>query len=494
MSKIKRIQITNFKAIDAHEADFNGCPAIITGGTNRGKTSFLRGIPDRIRGIRPELITKQGEQEGNGMLVLTTGERFEWDFNDTGKDSLKFFTKDGYKSAVTKEIVQKFFPAVFDIDKFLLSSPKEQAKQLQKIIGIDFTEIDARYKAAYDARTEKNKESERCQSKLNTLSEVPETAPVDLTDLQTKKQAERDRLNNLYTQNKEHNEKLRKDWNKANQDITDAENERINRLYTDNKLANDRARNNWLEAKHNVDIEVKAANDESNRRAEIANACIDSLSVLCKHGYTGSEVKEFIDEISVGILTEDKIPVYPAEPKYLQEKFDPEYNLVPEPTYIQEMPDAGTLDAIDKQILEASENNAKAQAYKQYLDQVTITNAAKSAAFDADVLVKAVEDERNQLIETANFPKGIAITSDGITVDGFPMDRNQISTSKLYCTALRIASMNLGEVKTLHFDASFLDRNSLSEIEAWATENELQLLIERPDFDGGEIKYELLEN
>lgn len=84
--------------------------------------------------------------------------------------------------------------------------------------------------------------------------------------------------------------------------------------------------------------------------------------------------------------------------------------------------------------------------------------------------------------------------SEGITIDGLPLDRNQISTSKLYCAALRIASMNLGEVKTLYFDASFLDKNSLAEIEQWANENDLKLLIERPDFDGGEIKYELIEN
>lgn len=44
----------------------------------------------------------------------------------------------------------------------------------------------------------------------------------------------------------------------------------------------------------------------------------------------------------------------------------------------------------------------------------------------------------------------------------------------------------------MHFDASFLDKNSLREIEFWALNNDLQLLIERPDYDAGEIKYEIL--
>lgn len=34
------------------EADFKGCSAIVTGGNNKGKTSFLKGIVDRIRFIR----------------------------------------------------------------------------------------------------------------------------------------------------------------------------------------------------------------------------------------------------------------------------------------------------------------------------------------------------------------------------------------------------------------------------------------------------------
>jgi hypothetical protein len=28
----------------------------------------------------------------------------------------------------------------------------------------------------------------------------------------------------------------------------------------------------------------------------------------------------------------------------------------------------------------------------------------------------------------------------------------------------------------------------------WAKENDLQLLIERPDFDGGELRLEIIEN
>ena len=154
---------------------------------------------------------------------------------------------------------------------------------------------------------------------------------------------------------------------------------------------------------------------------------------------------------------------------------------------------AALIKVIDDKIFTASETNQKAIAWTNYIKQLELVEAAKKLAFDAGIKVKSIEEERKKMVETAKMPVGINITPDGITVDGYPLDRNQISTSKLYTAALRIASMNLGEVKTLYFDASFLDRNSLAEIETWANEQDLQLLIERPSWKDQDLRYELIE-
>lgn len=444
MSKISRIQIKNFKAIEALEADFKGCTAIITGGNNKGKSSFLRGLPDRIRFIRPDVIVKEGKEKGSGEMVLTTGERFVWEFDVEGKDKMTFITSDGVKQSVTKELSKRFFPAVFDIDKFLQSSPKEQSRQLQQIIGIDFTDIDQRYKIAYDDRTEKNRDAERFHAKLVEMLEVPHVDEVDISGLQSKKEAERERLNSLYLENKAHNEVLREAYNKKCREI-DAETQDFNNKQADNVLR--------------------------------YNASRDAMQILQKNGYGGNEVQAFIDGIR-----------HEIEPQKIASDYYPI-----EPTYINEMPDRSKLDELDNEILEATQTNIRAAEYKNYVEYKKSVEAAKDLAKEADDLVKSIEAERAEMIRNAKFPKGIAITSEGITVDGFPLDRNQISTSKLYTSALRIAAMNLGAVKTLYFDASFLDRDSLAEIEQWAAENDLQLLIERPDYDGGEIRYELIE-
>ncbi len=442
MSKIQSIKIQNFKSISDLEANFNGCTAIVTGGNNKGKTSFLKGIVDRIRFIRPDVMVKNGEKEGKGELVLDSGEKFVWEF-DAAKDKLTYITTDGRKS-VSKEFGAKFFPAVFDIDKFLQSTPKEQVKQLQQIVGLDFTEIDERYRKAYDNRTERNREAELYHTKLEKMLKVDRVESVDLTKLQEKKEAIKAELNKKYLANKKANEDLRKVWN------------------------DEKAKIDKLAVEHN-----KIQADLTQRFNDVN----DAHSILVLNGYKGSEVSEFAETFKA--VMKPQIIASDNYPK--------------EPTYIDEMPDRTELDKIDAEILAASETNSRADKYKEYIQHKNDTEASYDAAKEADQDVKAIESERKKMIESAKFPKGILIDPSGITVDGLPLDRNQISTSKLYCSALRIAAMNLGEVKTLYFDASFLDKNTLAEIQTWANENDLQLLIERPDFDGGEIKYTLIE-
>lgn len=442
MSKIQRISIQNFKSITDQSAEFKGCTAIVTGGNNKGKTSFLRGIPDRIRFVRPDVMVKTGEKEGRGEMTLDSGEKFVWEFDTAGRDKLTYITDQGRQS-VTKELGRQFFPPVFDIDKFLQSSPKEQSKQLQAIIGLDFTEIDERYREAYDARTERNREAELYHVKLEKMIKCPPVEFVDLTELTLKKQQQKDLLNAKYLENKKKNQATRTAWENAKEEIL---------------------------------RDCKDHNDKQEAKRRVFDACFKAVATLTSSGYIG-DASKFLEELREDIQP-DMVPteLYPKEP-----------------AYIEEMPDKTELDRIDTLILSASETNAEAQKYKEYVDHKNATAAARDVADQADILVKSIELEREEMIRSGNFPKGISLTSAGILVDGLPLDRNQISTSKLYTAALRIAAMNLGEVRTLYFDASFLDRNSLSEIQTWANENDLQLLIERPDFDGGEISYEIIE-
>ena len=124
MTKIKKITVSNLKALSSLTADFNGCTAIITGRNNSGKTSFLRALSDRLKSIKAPVL-KQGEKEGFYEMELTSGEKLVWTF-DTKKEKLTLITEKNIKTSITKEIGQTYFPKVFDVDKFLTDEPSKQ--------------------------------------------------------------------------------------------------------------------------------------------------------------------------------------------------------------------------------------------------------------------------------------------------------------------------------------------------------------------------------
>lgn len=442
MTRVKKITVSNLKAISELTVDLNGCTAIITGGNNKGKSSFLRSLPDRIRGIKPDIIVKTGESEGHAEWEMTTGEKFIWSFDTKTKagERLSFITKDNIKTSVTKEIAARYFPPIFDVDTFLASPPKKQKEILQKIVGIDFASLDARHKSAYDDRTFYNKKEADAKTSFSLINPIPEkTERVELSDLVAKKEKIKNELSQKYLANKASNDQLRKDYN----------------------ADKERAAQEFQDASRDM--------NEKNDRISEAQLYLQSLQSI---GYSGKEVGDWIATL--------------PEVKEVKKRE------VVEPEYIKELPDDAELVAVDKEINDASETNRKADQYENYLKQKEAVNKASKDAEIADAKVKSIEKERMDLIKSAKMPEGFDFTDDGISYKGLPFTREQLSSSGIYIAALKLANMTLGEVKTLHFDASFLDKNSLSDIEKWANENDLQLLIERPDFEGGEIEYTLI--
>jgi hypothetical protein len=129
---------------------------------------------------------------------------------------------------------------------------------------------------------------------------------------------------------------------------------------------------------------------------------------------------------------------------------------------------------------------------KDYNDWVEEGKKANEKATKKDEEVKAIQDEKTKMISEAKLPKEFSFSGDSILYNGLPFSNNQLSSSAKYIAALKLGVLSLGKVRSIHFDASFLDNISLNEILIWANENDLQLLIERPDLDGGDIKYEII--
>jgi hypothetical protein len=399
MSKIKKISVKSYKAIDKLEIDFKGCSAIVTGGNNQGKTSFLRGLQDRIASsIKPEFIVKKGEEKGYAGIELTTGEKFIWSFDDKGKEKFVFVTADNIKAEWSFKLVDKYFKPIFDVDKFLNSNPKDRVLALQKLFGIDFTEINKEYKEAYDARTAINSV---VKSESARVGEVDEMLPSSIIEI----------------------ESLQKD--------------------------------------------ILSAKDNNTKKDNVKHE-VNAVSV---------EIQSLENEI---YLLQEKLRIK-RESRVAFENYFNELNYID----IEEKQNQFNASLALNEKIRA---NNTAKAHREILKK------HEESAKQADELVKSIEARKKEMLANVNLPEGISLDEDKILVDGFPLDNAQISTSKKYITALKLGSKALGEVKTMPFDASPLDRKSLDKILAFAESEGLQLLIEKPDFEGGEIEFHLIND
>lgn len=407
MSKIKKITVSNLKAVASLTADFNGCTAIVTGGNNKGKTTFLKALADRIRGIKPSVILKHGEKEGFTEWELTSGEKFRWSF-DAKKEKVVFISEKNIPQSLSKELAKYYFPPIFDVDEFLNATPAKQKKTLQELTGIDFTEIDRLYKEEYEARTYANKRVAEEKIKYDAMPMVDASLP----------------------------------------DVP---------LPTD-------------------EIEKELAGIEAhNLRYDMA-----IKNIIAREDVREQNKVEIEDLMKKIMALEDKNEAINKEIKEIRVWADQKENA---PKENQEELQA-KIDEIKKQNLVILENN-------KVVEQEKVLYKAEQNAKFHDSEVKRIEAEKLDVIKNASMPEGFGFDDEGITYNGLPFNKESLSSSAIYIAALKLAALNLGEVKTLHFDASFLTRKSLEEVEAWANENDLQLLIERPDFEDGEIEYHL---
>jgi hypothetical protein len=442
--KIQRIEVKNFKAISDESIDFNGCSAIISAGNNKGKSSLLRGIIDRFHGEKPELIVKKEEKQGYYILWLTDGNRIEWKFTEN-TEMLCFITKDGIKqtSGILKSIGEKYFGLKFDIDKFLLSPPKKQTEYFQKLLGLDFTEIDLRYKVAYDERSLAKKILENLLAQKIQNPEKIEKPDIDKI--------------------KEKRNKLNLEYENKIIEIR-AGNDNIRREY---ELSNDNLRSE-------IDIFNKEQS-EIYKKQQTAILCLNQLKAI---GFESNELQIFCNSFS---------------PQNLKN-----FNKLPEPIFESENIDKSELREIENEIEIANSQNVSfsifEQKEKEYETWINSGKIARINVENAENKVRGIESEKQKMIASAKIPVDFEIKDSEMFYKGFALNNNQQSSSSKYIAALKLGSFVLGDLRTMHFDASFLDKNSLAEIQEWADVNDLQLLIERPDFDGGEIKYEIINN
>lgn len=186
--KVQRITIKNFKSIEAMDMALEGKSVLITGCNGQGKTSFIDSVFKILSGNNlPSKLTKDGAESGEVKIELDSNIIVKAKFNsEQEKLNLSVETLDGAKYSSPRSFLDEKIGVIdFDINKFLDLDPKKKTLAIQKLMGIDLTELDAEYQKVYSERTIQNRKVDELKVKATNTPFNPEfEAKIDLSALQ----------------------------------------------------------------------------------------------------------------------------------------------------------------------------------------------------------------------------------------------------------------------------------------------------------------------
>lgn len=170
---VVRLTVESFKRISALSLDpVDGEPVIISGDNGAGKSSVLDAVYFALTGKGATEPLRKGDERG--VINLTLGGR------DQSLEVRRSFTNDSKHLVVrdpeggqlprAQELLNGLIGALaFDPEEFVRMKDKERARALQVAAGLDLDDLDARRKAAYDARTVANRALKEADAALKDL-------------------------------------------------------------------------------------------------------------------------------------------------------------------------------------------------------------------------------------------------------------------------------------------------------------------------------------
>lgn len=207
---IIELQAENIKRIKAVRIVPKGNTVVVSGKNDQGKSSTLDSIDYAFRGEKAicDEPLRQGEKRGVVRLKLsqelsgicTIERRFT-----PGGTVLEVKNAEGVPQKTPQALLDSIISKVtFDPLSFIRMKAPEQLELLRKLVGLDFTQINAERKRAFDERTVRNRELESAKAKMAGYPFNPNLPqePVSVVDLAKK-------LSDLQTHNEGNVQKRR---------------------------------------------------------------------------------------------------------------------------------------------------------------------------------------------------------------------------------------------------------------------------------------------
>lgn len=432
--KIERIKVKNLKAVNDIDIHCNCRNVLIFGGNNKGKTTILRYLPEYALG---KAIATEGQCEWQ----LSDGSRLIY---DSGK--LIYYTNENKKQNVTKKLARQLFNQyLFDIDEYLNKTRKERLLMLYDVFNIRHLveQLDEQYAELDKQRLDAFQRKRAAQK----LKEENYCEPVEYSDESLS------HLHALLHAKIKEKERTQKELYEKEKQEVDEYNRQILSRYEQEKEAYER---------------YNSVLNEMKKFAQL----LDKYELFKTKDMLRNEFVE-------------KFGKPPKEPQYPQ--------LRTMGNTIFNIENDEEIKQLKEQIKELETKRAQWLLYRNYKNlenqYVEVYNEWKQL----DEECKKIDEEKRKILSSIPLPKGITIENGEIKHNGYLIDKSVLSTSQLYIAAMKLATISIGEVRCITFDASVLDKDSMKDIIEYCNANDLQLLVEKVDYEGGDIVYEFIE-
>ena len=177
---IVELHAENIKRLQAVTIRPDGALVIVGGKNGAGKTSTLDSIEMALGGTKsiPPDPVRHGATKGR--VVLDLGELIVERTIGGGRMGLIVRNGEGVKQSSPQKLLDGLLNRVaFDPLEFSRMKPDKQDQILRKLVGLDFTELDAERVQIYERRTELNRAARAVQTQLDGLPPKHADAPAE---------------------------------------------------------------------------------------------------------------------------------------------------------------------------------------------------------------------------------------------------------------------------------------------------------------------------
>ena len=152
-------------------------------------------------------------------------------------------------------------------------------------------------------------------------------------------------------------------------------------------------------------------------------------------------------------------------------------------------------EKLNEELSAAIEHNQNASLYIQYGKERKEGAENVQSVLKVEERMQTIKAIKTEELAAVEMPvKGLTFEGESLYLDGLPFESSQINTARRIIAGLEIQYHLKGEVSIARIEGSLLDKESTAEVLAWADSKDLQLFIEKVDFEGGELEIKIIEN